>query len=408
MEPVADREVGGDGPAGDFAPVPATAPDGLWFALSALLRGRWIVLGMTTLVAIGAIAISLNLPNWYAASARVLPPEASAASPITSALMRGAGSAAAALLGTGHSDYSRYLSILSSRRVLDSMVDEFDLATVYEVQDEPSPREAAVRELQANISFPVHDTYDYLSVVVLDRDPRRAARMANFAVARLNEINTELSSSNASSYAGFIQKRYDEAQLALDSVMNAGQAFQSRYGILDLDVQTQAYFSQLAEARGRAAAAEIQYDALKSQLGSENPDVQLLGEAVAAGNTRVREMMNGGEATLPVPLGEMSSVARQYADLKREGDVQRQILEVVQPLVEQSRFEQEKRVEAVQVVDAAVPPSKKVKPTRSILVATATLSGFLLSCLLVIGLAAWRRNAPYVSEQLRAASGPGR
>ena len=402
MEPVVDREVGGDGPAGDFVLVPSPPPDGLWFALSALIRGRWIVLGVTTLVAIGAVAISLNLPNWYAATARVLPPEASAASPITSALMRGAGSAAAALLGTGHSDYSRYLSILSSRRVLDRMVDEFDLVTVYNVQDEPSPRDAAVRVLETNISFPVHETYDYLSIVVFDRDPRRAAQMANFAVVQLNEINTELSSSNASSYARFVQKRYDEAQLALDSVMNAGQAFQRRYGILDLDVQTQAYFSQLAEARGQEAAAEIQYDALKSQLGSENPEVQMLGEAVAAGNARVREMMNGGEATLPVPLGEMSSVARQYADLQREGAVQRQVLEVVQPLVEQARFEQEKRVEAVQVVDAAVPPSRKAKPSRAIIVVAATLSGFVLSCLIVIALSWWRRNAGYVAEQLRA------
>ena len=396
----------GDGPAMEAAPLTPDSPSregGLWFVAAALLRGRWVVLGVTTLVAICAVAISLQLPNWYAATARVLPPESSGASPITAALMRGSGGAAAALLGTGHSDYSRYLSILSSRRVLEDLVDEFNLVEVYEVQDTPAPREEALRELQKNISFPVHETYDYLSVVVFDRDPQRAAQIANRAVAELNEINTELSATNATSYARSVESRYQEAEAALDSVMSASQAFQRRYGILDLDVQTQAYFSQLAEARGRAEATEIDYDALRAQYGSENPEVQLLGEAVAASDARIREMMNGSEATLPVPLSDMSGVVRQYADLQREGEVQRQILEAVQPLVEQARFEKEKRIEAVQVVDAAVAPAKKAKPSRAILVATATLSGFLLSGLFVIALAAWRRNSGYVSARLHAA-----
>lgn len=379
-------------------------PDGLWLALGALFRWRWFLAGVTTLVAIAAVIISLTLPNWYAASARVLPPESSGANPLTAALMRNAGSAASALLGGVSSDYARYLAILSSRRVLESAVEEFDLERVYKVQDKEAPREEALRQLADNVSFPVDEDFEFLSIVVLDQDPRRAANMANFLVRRLNEVNTELTSQSASSYRQFIEGRYEEAEMALDSVLSAGQAFQRRYGILDLGVQTQAYFTQMAELRGREVAAQIQAEALRTQYGPENEEVRMLDQVAASTQARIAELLGGGEATFPIPQSEMSNVARQYVDLQREAAVQGQILEVIQPLLEQARFEEEKRVEAVQVVDAAVPPQKKAKPRRSILVATATLSGFLLAALFVLLYSSWRRNANLIAYRLRASS----
>lgn len=397
----------GDGPSPAFASPPpssASLPDGFWLALGDLLRWRWFVIGMTTLVAVAAVAITLSLPNWYAASARVLPPEASGANPLTAALLRNAGSAASALLGGPSGDYARYLAILSSRRVMENAVETFDLERVYEVEDKRAPREEALHHLTANVAFPVDEDYEFLSVVVIDQDPQRAANMANFFVRQLNEVNIELASQSASTYRQFVERRYQEAELALDSVMTAGQDFQRRYGIIDLDVQTQAYFTQMAELRGREAASEIQAEALRAQYGPENEDVRMLDQMAASTRARVDELLSGREGVLPVPQGQMANVAREYLDLKREGTVQQQILEVVRPLVEQARFEEEKRVEAVQVVDAAVPLTKKVKPRRSILVATATLSGFLLACLFVLTLSAWRRNAGEIARRLRAAA----
>ena len=393
-----DESVAGDALTGSSRP-----DDGLWVALAALLRWRWFIIATTVLVAAASVVISLSLPNWYAASARVLPPEASGANPLTAALMRNAGSAASALLGGVSGDYARYLAILSSRRVLEGAVQEFDLVRAYELEDKEHPEDAALRRFSNNVSFPVDEDYEFLSVVVLDTNPERAARIANYMVEQLNEINTELSSRTASSYREFVERRYDEAQVEMDSLMDEAQAFQQRYGILDLDVQTQAYFGQLAELRASATVAEIQYEALRSQLGDENDEVRALGAVASAAQTKVEAMMAGGEAVLPVAQAELSDVARGFLDLRREAEVQRQILEIVQPLVEQARFEQEKQVEAVQVVDAAEPPVLKAKPKRSVLVIVATLSAFLLASLFVLLYTAWQRKAAYVAHRLRTA-----
>ncbi len=254
------------------------AVDDVWLAVGTLFRWRRFIIGLTALVAVAAVVISLLLPKWYEASVRVLPPENSAGGGLAAALLKGPGSAASALLGGVSGDYARYLAILSSRRVLMSMVDEFDLVTEYELEDTSSPREWALMELEQNVAFPVDENYEFLSVVVLDQDPERAAAMANYMVKRLNEINSELSSQNAANYRQFVEMRYREAQAALDSVLDATQDFQKKYGVLDLDVQTQAYFDNLATLQANVTLAEIEYEALSAQLGADNPQVRARGE----------------------------------------------------------------------------------------------------------------------------------
>ncbi len=377
--------------------------DGMWTALGTLYRWRMFIAGVTGLVAVAAVVISLLLPNWYAASARVLPPEAGGASPLASALLRsGAGSAASALLGGVSSDYARYLAILSSRRVLSSVVEEFDLVEAYDVEDSEHPSETALRMLEENVSFPVDEDYEFLSVVVLDQDRQRAADIANYMVRQLNAINSELASLSASTFRQFVESRYEESQTVLDSVLDATQAFQSQYGVVDLDVQSQAYFNQLASLEASATLAEVQYEAQLAQLGPENEEVQSLRAVARAAQGKVQALLEGRESVLPVPRGAMSGVARAYVDLQRELTVQSEILEVIGPLREQARFEEEKTVEAVQVVDPAVPPVRKAKPRRSVIVVVATLSGFLLTVLFVLLYSGWQRRSAYVTRRLRA------
>jgi uncharacterized protein involved in exopolysaccharide biosynthesis len=94
-------------------------------------------------------------------------------------------------------------------------------------------------------------------------------------------------------------------------------------------------------------------------------------------------------------------VVRQYADLERERIIQTRILEIVAPLLEQARFEELRKVEAVQVVDVAFPPALKAAPKRSIIVVMATLSAFLLTVLFVLVYTWWEREGTRILSRLR-------
>ncbi len=376
----------------------------LWSALGNLYRWKRFIVAVTILGAVAAVAISLMLPNWYAASARVLPPEAGSANPLSAALMKNLPSAATSLLGGKTGDYARYLTILSSRRLLESAVDRFNLVEVYETGDSPTPREDAIEFLAENIDFPVDEEYEFLSVMVMDTDPERAAEMANFFVAELNRINADLTSESAGSYRRFVESRYDEALSTLDSVMTASQSFQQKYGLYDVPAQLQTFFQTLATLRASAVQNEITYEALRAQLGADNPQVQSMQDIVRAHNQKFQRVLDGQEQLLPVSKDVMPTVMRQYMELEREGMVQARILEVVGPMLEQARFDEEKKTEAVQIVDQAVPPVRKFWPRRSVIVVTTTLSIFLLSVIFVLVFEWWRRNHHYIAYRLQAAA----
>ncbi|CAM3339694.1 GumC family protein [Rhodothermus bifroesti] len=365
-----------------------------WEALRTLYAARKLLLGVTLTAAIGAVILALLLPNWYRASARVLPPAGTAFSPLASQLLRDLPGALGSFLGSSTRDYNRYLSILTSRSLHERVVDQFNLIAVYKLEREKHPREAALRELRDNTSFDVDRDFEYLEISVMDRDPKRAADMANFMVAELNRINAQLLTENATRYRQYVERRYYEALARLDSVLDAQQRFQEKYGLFNVEAQTRGLLEYMAALRAQALETEMRYEALRSQLGDENPQVQLLAEMRRAAEARYRQALAGQERLLPVPQREIPAALRQYLELERERVLQTRILEVLAPLYEQARFEEERRVEAVQVIDPAVPPVRKAWPPRTLLVIGITLAAFALSVLVLLARAWWQAQRP--------------
>jgi tyrosine-protein kinase Etk/Wzc len=371
----------------------------VWGVQTLWTRRRFVVVA-TALVAIAAIVLSLLMPNEYRSTARVLPPEGGGSSPLAAMLSRGLPSGAAALLGGGRTEYSRYLALLSSRSMMESVVDEFGLVEVYGHENARHARERAIGELSERVSFDVDRAYRFLSVSVTDRNPERAADMANYLVGELNRRNAELSAQNASLFRRFVENRYNETIAALDSVKSAAQEFQQRHGVFDVEAQAKGFLEQTAAMRTRAIELEIEHETLAAQYGPDHPAVRSTRDAMQAANRRYQAALAGSERMLPVAQDAVPAVMREYVDIEQERIVQAKILELVAPLYEQARFDEERETQAVQVVDFAVPPFRKVAPRRSIIVIIATLSGFLLVSAYVIGLGLWRERGPTLAAQL--------
>ena len=58
------------------------------------------------------------------------------------------------LLG-GSGEYTRYLAILTSRSMMEDVVERFDLIRVYGIEDGPGALEDAVDRLRENVEFEV-------------------------------------------------------------------------------------------------------------------------------------------------------------------------------------------------------------------------------------------------------------
>lgn len=376
--------------------------DRLWWAGGVLYRRRWWILGVTMLVAVASVYLTLQIPNKYRSETRVLLPESGGGSLLAGALSN-LSPTAAALIGGSGGGFTRYMAILTSPSTMESVVDRFDLVEAYGLSEEAYPRQAAIGELYERAAFEVSLDFDYLGVSVLDEDPERAAQLANYFVERLNERNIEFQSSSAASNRRFLKTRLDRAYAELDSTQAALQALQERSGVIEPSVQAEALFSSLAAARAEVATAEIAFQTMLSQYGPENPDVQAARAGVEAARQQLGQISGGGEAAMPVPLRGLPRVQREYTALVQEMTVQKAIIETVQPLYEQAALQEQREADAVQVLDPALPPTRKAEPRRSIIVIGATLSAFLVAVAVTLLLAVIRRAGPSVLDRLRAA-----
>lgn len=382
---------------------PESSDQAWWDMLGVLYRWRRFITIVTVVMAIAAVVISLLLPNWFKASSRLLLPS-SGSGGLASVLLGDISSAAQSLLGGAGGDYVRYLAILNSRTVMDDVVETFDLVTVYELEDEDFPLEEARAALKDNVDFVVDQEFDFFSVEVLDKDPQRAADMSNYFVEKLDEINNRLSKQTAGNFRKYVQSRYDQAGLDRQAMLDSLAVFQREYGVIDLEAQTQAYFTQLAELRANAIQVEIQLAALRSQFGEDNRQAQSLEAIVVAADQKYQDALAGQEAVFPVSQDRAPEMVKSYLNLMLERTIQERILELVAPMLEQAKFEEERTGQALQIVDAAIAPVEKFKPKRSVICIAATLSAFILAIFFALVMDWWRRRHEYFATRLRDAA----
>jgi uncharacterized protein involved in exopolysaccharide biosynthesis len=388
------------------APVPAIEerrgrPSLFWFSARAITRYRWFVVGFSALAAVAAVVVALLLPVQYTAQARVLLPFSSGGG--LSALIGGLSPVGGAILGSGAKDYNRYLAILTSRSLQDQVVERFDLVQRYGTDDERDPMGAAREELTKRTVLEVDMKYDFLTIAVRDADPRRAAQMANFLVDELNVRNQQLSSQSAGGQRRYVEARYREAELALDSLRAEMQRFQEANGVVELPAMAEALITSLASARAELARAEVEYQALRAQYGDDNPQVQAARDVYTALQRTQDDLLSGRDRTIPVPMQRLPALSNEYGRLYQDVLVQTKIMEVTRPLLEQARFAEEQERMAVQVLDRAVPPVLKSHPQRAVIVIVTTFSAFMLALLMAVAYEWLRRNRAYLASRFRAA-----
>ena len=381
----------------------ARAEQTFWAMLGTLWRRRWLIVGVTAVAAVLSIIISLMLSNWFMAQTRLLLPARSGSGLLSGAILGNLPSSASSILGGITGDYQRYLSILDSRTVKENVVREFDLATVYDLGDSETPLQAAMEMLESNIDFVVDEEYNHLAVQVYDQNPQRAADMANFFVAELNRLNAELASQSAGAFRRYVEERYQDTEAELDSVLNALRDLQARYGVVDLKTQGEVFYTGMTELRLSVMQAEIEYERLHHAYGPNNATVRAARETVQAANRKYNAAMDGRERMLPVPQDSLPGLARQFIELEQDQLVLAKIIEYTRPVLEEARLEEQRKIEAVQVVDVAVPPVKKARPWRALIVVSSTLSGFLLAVIYALLLAWWQRNHAALAHRLKTA-----
>jgi len=348
----------------------------------------WFVL----VCAAGTLIVTLLLPKWYKSTASVFPAEKSelfGGLEGVSSLVRNFSPGRALSSLTGQDELDRYMAILKSSTVLAAVIEEFDLVNLYDFADSQYKMDKTTKELLSNVEFVVEDEGN-LTISVLDKDPQRAADMANFFVEMLNRTNTELQVQNARGNRKFVEERYAKNLADLAEAEDSLKDFQERFGVIAMPEQTEASIKTAAEIAGQLALKEVQVAILRRTQSGENPAV-LAAQIEAEELQRKLSEIGGGEGIsaggmrVLVPFSKVPELGSEYVRRFREVEIQYKILQFLTPLFEQAKVEERRQTPSVLILDSAMPAERKARPK----VMLYTLLAFVLSLLLgIVGIVA--------------------
>lgn len=335
--------------------------------LEVLFRWRRFIFINVVVVGLLTAAICFILPKWYRATASILPPKEQNLLNISGSAPALKGLGALSRLGgmnQGGGEYN-YFAILKSRSAMEEMVRRFHLMDVYGISD-TAMMDEAIKELKSNVAFETQED-DNITIDVFDKNPVRAAEMANAFVEILNRRSIELGTQEAKNNRVFIEQRIGRHQDSLRRVEDALKTFQEHSGIMITPEQT-ASANAIAELYGMKERKAIEVAILRRTVGPDNPSLR-------QGEIELSEIERQLDS---IPQTGLRAV-RLYRDVVTE----EKILEFLMPLYEQAKIDEQKDVPVLLVLDKAMPPEKKARPQRMLIILSVTLLFLMFSILLV-------------------------
>jgi tyrosine-protein kinase Etk/Wzc len=323
------------------------------------------------------------LPRMYTASASIMPPQQqqSTAAALLGQLGPIAGAAGNNLGIKNPGDI--YVAILGSRSIADDLVQAYDLQKLYDVRTV-----SEARKVLANRSSFSTGKDPLVRISVEDREPKRAAALANAFVDELYKQNGRLALTESGQRRLFFERQLEAQKKALADSEAAMNTTQERTGVVQVNSQVEAVIRSITQLRAEIAAREVALASLKSGATAQNPEVVRQETELTAMREQMRKLESRGEGGQPgdtaIPTSRVPQVGLEYMRSLRELKYNETLLELLAKEYETARIDEAKDAPVIQVVDFAVPPELKSWPPRAIFTLAGALFCGVAACLIVV------------------------
>lgn len=380
----------------------ATKPPAMeGFSLVELLivfaKYKKLIIGLPLLVSVIALVIGLLLPNVYSASTKLLPPQQaqSGAAALLSQL-GGVAGAAAGVAGLKNPN-DLYVGILKSRSIADNLVKRFNLAKLYDTDS----LELARKKLDASTTI-VAGKDGLITIDFENTDKKLVAPVANAYVDELIKLTSVLAVTEAGQRRMFFGRQLEQAKDNLASAeLGLKQALDTR-GVISVDSESRTIVETVGRVRAQISAKEIQLNAMSAFITVNNQEYKRVQEELNSLRAELAKLENGRPS---LDAGNLSVAGKQIGleNIKILRDVKyyQMLYELLAKQYEAARLDEAKDSAVVQVLDVAVEPERKSKPSRALLVLASAGLAFIVSLIMALMLEARARalQVPMRAEQ---------
>lgn len=374
--------------------------------LAALGRKKYIFIRTVVVAVVIGILLVLFLPKNYTAEVTLLPPQSqSSLGSMLSSELGGLGamaSLAGGSLGLKNPN-DRYVAMFRSRVVEDAMVQKYGLMQEYHAKLLSVARKDF--ESHAKVDGTTKDGLIHISVT--DRNPQRAAELANGYVAEFRDLSQHLAISEAAQRRLFYQSQMQQAQDQLTEAEAAMVKAEQQTGIIQVGGQTEALIQEGAQLRGQIAAKEAEIEGLRSFAAPGNPNLQQAEQELSSLQQQLSALAGNGkgaEGDLLIPRGKLTDAEFDYLRKYRNVAYYQSIVNVLAQQYELAKLDEAKEGALIQVVDPAIPPDHKSSPKRGLILVASLLVGIFFGILFALLAEGWEalKNDPENSAKIEA------
>jgi tyrosine-protein kinase Etk/Wzc len=362
--------------------------------LLVLLKWKKVILLFVAAVIVASVIVSLTLPYKYTATARILPPNESSSTLSPLSQITGALGGVFGVMpgGLGKTTADLYVGILQSDAVADMIIDRFNLKDYFRQKY----RSDLYQTLDNVTRFNVDRKTQIISISVEDKDPKKAADMANAYVDALDQINQKVNTTEGHRKRVFLEDRLKKVMHDLSKAETDLKAFQEKYKLVAVDEQSKAAIEGAAKIKGEIIASQTELEVLK-QFGTEKQrEAIMLKSRIAELNKQLARIETGnpgedkaGDAKKSennsdfyIPFNEMPELGMQLARLMRDVKVQENVFELLTSQYEVAKIDEAKDMNTVQFLDRAFPPDRRSSPKRARIVILSTVVAFFFAIFL--------------------------
>lgn len=360
-----------------------------------IVKWRRLIMCSVVVVTVASAGISVLLPEQWTAETKLLMPEDDSSPVDLSGLLGNAMPTGLRGFVGGSTTSERLLTLLDSDRMLGTIVDDFELKSVYSVlyHDE------AIEILREQIETELEDD-GTLNIRLTAKDPHIAADLTNGLSALLDRLNREYKRKQARDLRLFLAERMalTEKEFKLGGLKL--QNFQERYGLVDIKAQTSASVDVLKGIVQELAQLEVELSVMERQLHSEHEGKRVLELKVAALKHQLNRLQgdlamnssNGETLTaLGPPLKHLPELLLENTKLSLEVELRSEIIRFLGSKFEEAKYKEALNTPTLQVLDVAIPPRTRSGPRRTLIVTSSFAVGAMLSIVIAFLFESWNR-----------------
>ncbi len=226
-----------------------------------------------------------------------------------------------------------------------------------------------------------------------DRDPKRAADLANGYVDQFRALSLHLAITEAGQRRVFFEQQLQQANLNLGNAEEALKETEQKTGLIQLDSQARALIESAAALRAQIVVKEVQIQGMQTYATGENAQLAEAQQELDGMRAQLAKLGGSGQNPgdlLPSKI-QMTAAGMDYVRKVRDAKYYETIFDILARQFEVAKLDEAKEGALIQVVDPAIPPDKKSFPKRGLIVMASTAVGFFCGVLTALLLAGFER-----------------